>query len=121
MVCCDANDFFAGISVSMNSLNLIKWKDEHGDRQTYHLVKKVSSKWIEFGLALGLENNELEAWEADLRGQTERCWRKVMQHWLDGGTNDYPSTWEGLYEMLTDQGYAEVAKGLKTAVENSFR
>ena len=82
-------------------------------------MKKVSSKWREFGIVLGPGMNELDAWDAELRGQTERCWQKVMQHWLDGRTDKYPSTWEGLYEMLEDQEYAEVAKGLKTAVENS--
>ena len=43
---------------------------------------------------------------------------KVMEHWLaEGGTPDYPATWEGLYELLEDVEYAEVAEELKRIVQ----
>lgn len=42
---------------------------------------------------------------------------KVMQFWLmEGEATGYPVTWEGLYDMLEDVQYSEVAKELKKVV-----
>ena len=41
---------------------------------------------------------------------------QVMDHWLTrGGSHDYPATWEGLYSLLNDLGYGNVAVKLKNA------
>lgn len=64
-------------------------------------------------MLLDLELNQLKG----LSSQTvDDCWDSVMQHWLDGGCKDYPVTWEGLYDLLEDAGYPEVARKLKEAV-----
>ena len=40
-----------------------------------------------------------------------------MDDWLTrGGSRDYPATWEGLYSLLNDLGYGNVAVKLKNAV-----
>ena len=70
-----------------------------------------------FGNLLGLLPDELEAWEINHHDNATECWRKVMEHWLvEGGTRDYPAAWEGLYELVRDGGYAEVARDLREAV-----
>ena len=40
-------------------------------------MKNVSAKWYDFGLLLGIGFNELEAWEAQHRGDANKCWNKV--------------------------------------------
>ena len=48
------------------------------------------------------------------------CWTKVMQHWLNGvGKDRYPPTWEGLYMLLEDAEYPQVAEDLKKVVDDS--
>ena len=42
---------------------------------------------------------------------------QVMDDWLTrGGSRDYPATWEGLYSLLNDLSYGNVAMKLKKAV-----
>ena len=107
----------AGVPLSLNSLYILKWKDEHGKEQRLQLVEKVSCKWLEFGLAVGMEMDRLEAWGRQYHEDGSRCWLEVMKRWLNaGGCGDYPATWEGLYRLLMDVGYKKVAKELKTAL-----
>ena len=101
----------------MSSLNLLKWKDEQGESQTIRLVNEVSADWHDFGLLLGLKLKQLDAWDAQYRGDVRMCWNKVMEHWLtEGGSRDYPATWEGLYTLLKDLNFTKVAEILKRAV-----
>lgn len=56
----------------------------------------------------------LTSWRQECLGEAARCWMKVMQFWLmEGEATGYPVTWEGLYDMLEDVQYSEVAKELK--------
>ena len=42
---------------------------------------------------------------------------QVMDDWLTRvGSHDYPATWEGLYSLLNDLGYGNVAVKLEKAV-----
>ena len=107
----------AGVPLSLHSLSLLKWKDECGEEQTLRLVKKVSCEWLDFGLAVGLEMDLLEAWERQYHENASRCWLEVMKCWLNaGGTCDYPTTWEGLCKLLADVGYGQVSSLLRKAL-----
>ena len=102
---------------------LIKWKDSSGEVRKFRLVNIVSSKWEAFGYRLGIAHM-LDGWREECLASAQRCWWKVMQYWLseyqcDTNTPDYPATWEGMYEMLDDVEFSEVAKQLKEAVENT--
>ena len=102
-------------------------------------MDNVSAKWYEFGMTLGLKLNKLDAWKTQYQGDAAICWNKVcgslllcalvanwllitlvcqvMDDWLTrGGSRDYPATWEGLYSLLNDLGYGNVAVKLKKAV-----
>lgn len=59
--------------------------------------------------------DQLEAWKDECLGKAAKCWMKVMNHWLDRGgiLPNYPTTWEGLYVLLEDVEYSEVAEKLK--------
>ena len=98
---------------------LLKWKDASGNEKTFSLVDRVSSKWMKFGMIVGLGMNQLEAWERQFLMDANRCWLKVMTYWLQNGGNveqQYPVTWEGVYCLLTDIGYSEIARELKEAI-----
>ena len=81
-------------------------------------MKEVGANWYDFGMILGVGLNQLDAWDAQYRGDARKCWNKVMEHWLaEGGSQDYPATWEGLYTLLNDLGFAKVSKLMRKAVE----
>ena len=80
-------------------------------------MNRVSAKWYNFGMLLGLDLNQLDGWEAEYRGNASRCWNRVMNQWLtQGGSHDYPATWEGLYTLLRDTEFPNIATKLKNAV-----
>ncbi len=82
--------------VGLKSLCLIKWKGGE-----YRLINKVSSKWHSFGLRLDIPYDQLEVWRVELLGSREKCWLRVMQHWLDGrGPPDYPPTWNAMASIF---------------------
>ena len=76
-------------------------------------MKEVSAKWRKFGTLLGLKLNELDAWDKQYRGDCSDCWNRVMDDWLTRGDS---ATWNGLYCLLNDLGYGNVAVKLKNAV-----
>ena len=60
----------------------------------------------------------LEDWQKDKRSSQDCC-DAVIHHWLINPTEDYPATWEGLYELLEDCELGMVASKLKIAVKNA--
>lgn len=109
---------YVGNALSIVTLHLIKWKDENGQIQTFRLVDHVSATWHIFGLLLELSQNQLNTWEEFYRGDANMCWARVMEYWLTCQSSDsnYPVTWEGLYTLLNDAEYSQVAVDLRRAV-----
>ena len=64
------------------ALNILKWKDEQGQVQTFHLADKVRVQWHRFGIILGASQNQLDEWEEQYRGNASKCWNRVMEYWL---------------------------------------
>ena len=83
----------------------------------------MSSRWMDFGMILGLTMSQLEGWKMEYQGNATACWRKVMDFWLTGEVKscDYSVTWEGLYELLNDTKYSVVARELEEAVANCMQ
>ena len=105
------------VALDLHSLNHLRWSDEQGQKQVFRLVKRVSAKWYDFGMLLGVGLNELDAWEIQYRADATRCWNKVMDNWLTtGGSRDYPATWEGLRVLLDDLDFGNVAMDLNRAL-----
>ena len=105
------------IPLSINTLTLLKWKDQHGCMKKFKLITKVSSKWRDFGIRLSHELDQLEAWAEEYRGVSSRCWCRVMNYWItENDSPDYPATWSGLFLVLEDVEYSEVAAELKKAL-----
>ena len=70
----------------------------------------------DFGLLLGFELNQLKMWDSEYRGNAKKCWNEVMNQWLtQGGSRDYPATWEGLYTLLSDTDFPKLVQKLKNA------
>ena len=93
--------------------------DEDGQIKKFKTKSHLSLKWREIGNLLQIPYETLELWVKEKRS-TEDCCDAVIHHWLSNPTKDYPSTWEGLYELLEDCGCSGVAERLKKAVENAL-
>lgn len=111
------------VALTLNRLTLLKWHDEQGHTRTFRLADKVSAGWILFGTLLGLSSNQLDVMRQDNSGSATLCWRAVMEWWVRGGhgslDEEYPITWEGLYQLLQDAEYSEVAGELERVVSRA--
>ena len=67
-------------------------------------------------MAVGLTMNQLDAWEDQYRGDSRKCWTKVMEYWLKGDSEQYPATWEGLCSLLEDTEFSTASEELNKAV-----
>ena len=103
----------------MSTLTLLKWKDSHGREQKFRLINRVSGRWLDFGYRLQRNTSQLEGWERECLLNSDRCWCKVMSHWLkEDGTPDYPTTWKGVFCLLEDVDCLQVAQDLQKALSS---
>lgn len=79
------------------------------------MANKVSMKWRDFGKALNMTYNELCVLKEQYHGYANNAWDAVMDRWLRGNSS-YSVTWEGLYSLLNDMEFSQVAVELKAAV-----
>ena len=111
--------YVLGIPLTLNTLTLIKWRDSRGCEQKFRLINMVSADWKKFGRILCQHTNLLKAWELEYAKNAGYCWSKVMEHWLDeDDTSSYPTTWIGLFTLLEDAEYTEVAIKMEAALSS---
>lgn len=104
----------ADVPLSLETLTLLKWRQEEGKVQKFELMKLVSARWKTFGMRVGQALNILDGWETQYLKDFRVCWCKVMQQWLDDdGTLEYPATWRGVIVVLEDVDFREVAQQLE--------
>ena len=58
----------------------------------------LRAQWKDVGTKLGLPQFDLEAFDEDLRGNSQRCITKVFNTWHDGLTSEY--SWKTLAEAM---------------------
>ena len=108
------------LPLSLNTLNLIKWRDREGHEQIFRLGEKVSSKWRDLGLRLSIKPAILDGWDIQYRKDASICWDMVMGKFIArGGTRGYLPTWEGVYQLLKDIECGDIARDLKEAVTHA--
>ena len=104
--------------VESQNLTLIRWRDGQGRIRRFYLMDNISYKWRIIGELLGLPFPKLESIAMEHRDKPENCCRSVLGQWLDNPPPRYPTTWQGLLELLEDGKLGEIATQLRTALEN---
>ena len=86
--------------------------------KTFKLKTSIVDKWRDIGGLVEVPSEQLETWEEMM--DDKACCEAVLSHWLDHPPHKYPTTWEGLYELLKDCELSQVAAELKRAVKNAI-
>ena len=105
--------------IKIQQLALIKWKDDQGHTQKFFLKDKISHKWRDIGELTGLSFPELDNISEKYRGDPKECCRAVLGQWLDNPPLDYPTTWEGLLELLEDSQLGQVVTELRNILDKA--
>ena len=100
-------------------LTLIKWKDDRGEEQLFYLGENIAYKWRTIGQLMGLAYPKLESLAQKHRDQPEECCREVLGLWLENPPKDYPTTWQGLIDLLKHSKLSEVVAQLTNALSKA--
>ncbi len=96
---------------------MMKWTDEEGKVQRLKIFHELSSQWKEIGILLGFSWSELEEIETNSQKEDIKCCQLVFKDWIGGKyTKNYPKTWDGLYELMQDVEFEELAEKMKVAL-----
>ena len=82
-------------------------------------MDKISHKWRDIGGLTGLSFSDLENISEKHRGDPKECCRAVLGHWMDNPPPDYPTTWQGLIELLEDSQLGQVVSQLRTVLNKA--
>ncbi len=101
----------------MKNLILLKWMDAEGKKQKLRIIDEVSPKWRDASSLLGLTPAHTQRIEMNYSRVEDRC-QEVFHVWLSNEeeATSYPSTWEGLIELLEDMELSALAKEIQTVV-----
>ena len=105
--------------VKIQQLALIRWKDDQGHTQRFFLKDKISHKWRDIGELIGLSYPELDNLSEKHRGDPKECCRAVLGQWLNNPPPDYPTTWQGLLELLEDSQLTQVVSELRNVLQKA--
>ena len=76
-------------------------------------MDKIAYKWRTLGELLDLSFSKLQSLANEHREKPKECCRAVLGQWLDNPPPDYPTTWQGLLELLDDSQLGQVVMELK--------
>ena len=105
--------------IKIQQLALIRWKDDQGHTQRFFLRDKISHKWRDIGELTGLSFPELDNISEKYRSDPKECCRAVLGQWLDNPPPDYPTTWQGLLELLEDSQLGQVMTELRNVLDKA--
>ena len=95
----------------MKTLTILKRKDHCGAVQKFRLLKEISSNWKTFG---HLTDIEIESIKETYGGDDVRCCECVAEEWLKReDASDYPATWDGMQELLSDLDLHQISEKLQ--------
>ena len=105
--------------MELHHLNLIRWKDDQGQTQRFFRKDQISPKWRDIGELIRLNYSELDTISEKYRGDPKECCRAVLGQWLDNPPPDYPTTWQGLLELLEDSQLGQVVTELREILDKA--
>ena len=105
--------------VTFKHLTLIKWKNNRGEVQLFYLRENIAYKWRTIGELLGLTYPKLQSLAQMHPNQPEECCREVLGLWLENPPKDYPTTWQGLTDLLKHSKLSDVVDQLRNALSKA--
>ena len=106
----------------MKYLTSIKWTDSGMQEHEINLINRIGAHWAAASALLGLSHNHRERIRMNHHLSIDCC-QEVMLQWLSDtyGTYNYPTSWEGLCELLEAMKLSTIAKTLKGQSETLVR
>lgn len=104
--------------IQPQNLESLHYKNRKGE-QKLRIITELSTYWKKLSNQLGYKHEQFaEGHSPGTASFSENCCRSVFRKWLDGGgTNDYPSNWNGLIKLINDIEVRRIARMIEVALE----
>lgn len=100
---------------TISALRSITYTDDQGKIKEFKLTESISDSWQVAAKCLSLKPDKYRVENNDV----ESC-ENVLSKWIKrNGHKDYPLTWQGLHDLLSDMGRRKAADKLFKALKNS--
>ena len=87
--------------------------------QLFYLIDEIAHKWRMIGGLLGLSRSKLLNLAKQYQDQSEECCREVLGLWLENPPEGYPTTWQGLIDLLKHSKLIGVVVQLRNALSKA--
>ena len=87
--------------------------------QLFYLRENIAYKWRTIGELLGLTYPKLQSLAQMHPNQPEECCREVLGLWLENPPKDYPTTWQGLTDLLKHSKLSDVVDQLRNVLSKA--
>ena len=84
-------------------------------------MEKISHKWQDIGELLDIPHSKLKSISMKDRGDPSECCRAVLREWMDNPPPDYPTTWQGLIDLLEDSQLGQVVSELRNVLAKLYQ
>ena len=101
---------------NLHDLTIIRWKNENGVNERCRVIRSICLKWHEVGIMLGIKHSDLTTISMRNLKDPKPCCIEVLTKWLEDGSPHYPSTWEGVFELLDDLDETVLSSELQNAL-----
>ena len=78
----------------------------------------IPAKWKRVGVAVGMNQSQIDAVDSHRRGQCFDCFSDVFKHWQDTSTPEQPANWASLVTVLRTRIVGEEA--LAERIQKTF-
>ena len=111
----------------MNSWNLVRYYDPKTfKKKDLRILEDIAADWEVIGEILGFRPPRIKAIRCAGAGKTPaQCLRGVLTRWMVNAnvmpnSDRYPSTWQGLHNLLVDSLHGATAKDLTDAIDTPY-
>ena len=111
----------------MSSLNLVRYYDpKTGEKKELRILEDIAADWAEIGEMFGFRPPEIKTIRAAGASKTpNQCLRDVLTRWMADAygmpySDRFPSTWQGIHNLLVKSLHSNTAKYLKDAINSTY-
>lgn len=93
------------IRLSWRARTTFKYRGKNGKTEAFNLADDIRNidDWRYFCKLLCIPQRTVDAWDTELSGCSEECWKETMRTWLDEKImTRYPVSWVGMIDLLND-------------------
>ena len=101
-------------------LQLVKYTDMNGHKQTFRFLREVQVNCTFLGTRFDISRTDMDAWEYQYQRDQYRVCELILQRWEENRSKEYEVTWGGLLTALEDAQLSDITGQLENALQSYY-